>query len=177
MSEPIPLYAQGFFHLRADGLVDQIVVFDYYDPGNYYYKLMKDFTKLDKELERLRNNMQYFLDQERVLINGEDTNPRVKHVEIGFRGRKDLAYIMFIINFSGKIFEGINTYENIYEEEEAEYDYTVYWLFPVNAKVIEADVGVKYKVYNEGRILYFKVPKGTRVGGYERIVFEVYDSV
>lgn len=170
MKEPKPIYAQGFFHLRRTGLVDQIIVFDYHDPGRYYYKILKNRKKLDREIELLKNNMQYFLDQEKVLINGVDTSPRVVYTEIGIRGRPELAYILFLIKFKGELVEGLNTYENMYEEEVVDYDYEVYWIFPENTKVIEADLGVPYTIYNN-RVLYFKVPKGTYVGGYERIVF------
>ncbi len=175
MVEPKPLYAQGFFHLRRNGFVDQTVVFDYYDPDHYYAKLLRDRDRLSREIRMLMNNMQYYLDQERVLINGEDTYPRVVHVEIGVRGRPDISYIVFLIVFKGELVKGINTYENIYEEEEVDYDYTVYWVFPESIRVIEADVGVPYRIYSDGRILFFKVPHGTRIGGYEKIVFEVLE--
>jgi len=170
--EPKPIYAQGFFHLRGNGLVDQTIIFDYYDPDNYYHRLLRQRLRLRQELEILKNNMQYYLDQERVLINGVDASPKVVHVEIGVRGKPDLAYIVFLIKFKGELVRGLNTYENIYEEEIVDYDYTVYWIFPENTRVIEAELGVPYNVYSD-RILFFKVPRGTRVGGYEKIVFEV----
>ncbi len=173
MVDPKPIYAQGFFHVRREGFVDQTIVFDYYDPGRYYARVLKNPSLYEKERELLWNNMQYFLDQEKVLINGEDAEPRVVGVEIGLRGRSDLAYIVFLIVFHGEFVRGLNTYENIYEEEEVDYDYTVYWLFPRDARVIEVDVGVPYKTMSGDRILYFKVPRGTRVGGYEKIVFEM----
>ncbi len=172
MREPKPIYAQGFFHLRRNGLVDQTIIFDYYDPDKYYYKILRHRLKLDHEINLLRKNMQYFLDQERVLINGADASPKVMHVEIGIRGRPDLAYVLFLISFKGELVDGLNTYENIYEEETVDYDYIVYWIFPDNARIVEADLGVPYIVYGN-RILYFRVPKGTHVGGYERIVFEM----
>ncbi len=171
MKEPQPVYAEGFFHLRRTGLVDQVVVFDYYDPDRYYYRVLRHKLRLKQEKENLMNNMQYYLDMERVLINGKDANPRVIHVDIGLRGKPENPYIVFLIEFKGELVRGLNTYENIYEEEVAEYPYTVYWIFPEDSAPVEAEVGVPYRI--AGRILYFHVPRGTHVGGYEKIVFEI----
>ncbi len=171
--EPEPLYAMGFFTMHETGLVDQIIVFDYYDPDEYYWDLSQDPERLDKEKKMLLDNMQYYLDQEKVLINGSEAPPRVVNVELGFRGRKDLPYIIFFIEFKGELKRGLNSYVNIYEEEEAEYDYIVTWFFPENARVVKAELGVSYTIESEGRSLVFRVTKGTVVGGREAIYFRI----
>ncbi len=173
--EPEPIYAQGYFIVHRIGLFNQIVIFDYYDPDQYYWGVLRNASRLKREQETLMKNMQYFLDQEKVLINGVETKPVVKNVEIGIRGKPTLSYIVFYIEFEGELVKGLNIYENLYEEEVSEYDYVVYWIFPWNIRVVEADVGVQYSVLNDGRLLIFHVPKGTRVGGYEKIVFEVHE--
>ncbi|WFO75299.1 hypothetical protein J4526_09600 [Desulfurococcaceae archaeon MEX13E-LK6-19] len=174
MEEPKPIYAQGFFVIHKHGLFNQIIIFDYYDPDNYYYKLLRRKNALAEEKEVLKNNMQYFLDQEKVLINGNESRPIVKDVEIGVRGRPDLAYIIFNIEFYGELTEGVNVYENIYEEEEVEYDYIVQWIIHEKGRFIDAELGVAYELRNNSRLLLFKVPRGTKVGGYEKIVFELF---
>lgn len=174
--EPEPIYAQGFFIVHRSGLFNQIIVFDYYDPDQYYWSVLKNRSRLEKEVKMLAENMQYFLDQEKVLINGVETRPVVKNVEIGVRGKPTISYIVFYIEFEGELLRGLNIYENLYEEEVCEYDYIVYWIFPWDMRVVEADVGVSYNVLNDGRLLIFHVPKGTRVGGYEKIVFEVVEE-
>lgn len=173
MSEPIPIYAEGLFFMHQNGFVDQIVVFDYWDPGRYYWKLLKREKMLMEEIQRLMLNMQYYLDREKVLINGEEAPPRVVDVDIGVRGKPELAYIVFHIVFQGNLRKGINVYENIYEEEEAEYEYIVYWFFPQNTRIVKAEVGVPYEVRGEGRTLFFKVKPGMRVGGREAIYFKI----
>lgn len=173
MREPIPIYGQGLFYMHPDGLVDQVVIFDYWDPGRYYESILRDAEKLKREEEKLIDNMQYYLDQERVLINGIEAPPQVTSVEIGLRGKPELAYIVFLIEFRGQLKRGINVYENIYEEEEAEYEYIVYWFFPENARVVRAEVGVPYSIESGGRILFFRVKPGTRVGGREAIYFRI----
>lgn len=174
MSEPKPIYAQGFFVIHKHGLFNQIIIFDYFDPDYYYYKLLRRRHKLEEEIEMLKNNMQYFLDQEDVIINGVKTRPVVKCVEIGVRGKPDIPYIIFNIEFYGELTRGINVYENIYEEEETDYDYMVQWIIHEDGKFLEAELGVSYELKNNSRILSFRVPKRTKIGGYERIVFEQY---
>ena len=171
--EPIPIYGQGFFYMHENGLVDQIIVFDYWDPDRYYESVLNDPEKYEKEIEKLMTNMQYYLDREKVLINGREAPPRVTSVEIGLRGRPELAYIVFLIEFRGELKRGLNVYENIYEEEEAEYEYIVYWFFPEKARVVKAEIGVPYYVEGDGRILFFRVKPGTRVGGREAIYFRL----
>lgn len=168
-----PIYAQGFFYVHESGLVDQLIVFDYEDPDRYYAELIKSKEKFAQEIENLWSNMQYYLDQEKVIINGEEALPTVINVDVGFRGRFENPYILFYIVFKGELRKGLNTYENYYEEEAAEYDYTVTWFFPLNAKVVKAEVNASYVLEANGRILFFKVRKGTKIGGREKIVFEI----
>ncbi|ABN69539.1 conserved hypothetical protein [Staphylothermus marinus F1] len=178
MSDNItPLYAHGYFYMHETGLVDQVIVFDYWDPDRYYWKLLSKPMKLEEERMFLANNMQYYLDQEKVLINGVEAPPKVVDVEIGVRGKPEIAYIVFLIEFKGELKEGLNIYENIYEEEEAEYEYIVYWFMPENARIVKAELGVPYRVEPNGRVLFFRVKPGTRVGGREAIYFEVKQTV
>lgn len=167
-----PIYGQGFFYVSRGGGFTQVIVFDYYDPAHYYAEVVSSATRLKDEVEAFRNNMQLYLDQEKVVINGERVRPRVVNVEVGLRGLKRVAYAVFVIEFESQLKSGLNIYENYYEEEYVGYDYAVYWFFPRGSKVIQVDLGVDYNLIND-RILFFKVPKGTCVRGYERIVFEV----
>ncbi|OYT38941.1 MAG: hypothetical protein B6U89_04965 [Desulfurococcales archaeon ex4484_58] len=173
MIEPQPIYGFGFFYMHRSGLVDQIIIFEYWDPDHYYEEVIRNEDKLRGEIEKLFSNMQYYLDQEKVLINGIDADPRVVSVDIGLKGKPEIAYIVFHIVFKGELKRGVNVYENIYEEEIAEYEYVVYWFFPENVKVLRAEVGVPYYIENDGRTLFFKVKPGTRVGGREAIYFQL----
>jgi len=101
------------------------------------------------------------------------TYPKVVDIEIGFREDYKHPYISFFIVFLGEFKKGVNVYEDEYEAEVAEYPYTVYWVFPLKARVVSADLGVPYTILGNGRILSFTVPRGTRIRGYERIEFEL----
>ncbi|MGC9011568.1 hypothetical protein WLZ34_01195 [Thermogladius sp. KZ2Tp1] len=173
MSELQPIYGYGFFHVHDSGLVDQTIVFLYSDPGRLYLEISKDPVKRGREIELLARNMQYFLDEERVYINNKRVYPVVKDVDIGVAGLENLAYIVFKIVFKGELRKGLNHYLNEYEEETAEYDYTVYWVFPENARFVRASLNVPYEVVLEGRGVKFTVARGTRLPGREEIVFDL----
>ncbi|ADV65229.1 hypothetical protein Desmu_0926 [Desulfurococcus mucosus DSM 2162] len=161
----------GFFHVRESGWIDETVVFDYYDPDHYYASLTRD--ELLEEKEALARNMQFYLDLEDVRLNGKPCFPRVLDVDVGFRGSMDHPYVVFTIVFKGELVEGVNVFEDRYEEEVAEYGYRVYWILPPTGRFTEVDVGVPYMLSANNRILVFTVDAGVRVRGYERIVFEI----
>ncbi len=174
MREPEPIHAQGFFNVSRRGDINQVIVYDYYDPDYYYLRLTHRPIDYEKEIARLASNMQYFLDQEEIIINGQRVHPTVKTVSIEHRGIAEIAYITFIIYFKGKFRKGLNTYENKYEAEIAEYDYEVYWIFPPRSRVVEVDISADYEVLGDNNVLLFWVRKGDVINGYEKIVFELF---
>lgn len=166
-----PIYGQGTFIVCSDGTVTQEVIFDYIDDDAYYWNLLSNEVEFNMELNNLMNNMQSFLDDEEVKINGKSVYPKVLGIDIGFRGSPNRPYIVFYISFKGELRSGINYYENIYDPEITEYDYCVTWIFVGGLKVIKADVGVAYDIVANGKILMFSMHKGSLTPGYERIEF------
>jgi hypothetical protein len=117
--------------------------------------------------------MQSFLDEEIVRINGKRVFPKVVDVDIGFRGSEDRPYITFYIMFRGDLRRGVNVYEDTYEPEVSEYDYTVTWVFTGGLTVLRAYLGVNYDILADGKLLIFSVPKGFTTPGYEKIEFKL----
>lgn len=169
-----PVYAQGTFIVCSNGVITQEVVFDYLDQELYYWNLLSNEEKFNEEVEVLATNMQSFLDKEEVKVNGRRVHPKVIGVDLGFRGFPDRPHITFYISFKGELRKGINYYEDFYEPEVVEYDYSVIWIFTGNLKVLRANVGVNYDILSDGRILMFSVSKGFLTPGYERIEFLNY---
>ncbi|CCC82416.1 hypothetical protein [Thermoproteus tenax] len=165
MSEFVkPIYARAFFNMDSTGLVTQFMVFYYSDPKAYYAGLSRE--ELEEELETARENMQAFLDEEVIKINGERVRARVVRVDLGLM-TINLAHMTFLIDFKGNLKRGLNVYEDIYEEEVAEYPYEFLWRFP--GRIVRATVAGRLTV--EGGVLHVKVPAGTKVGGSERVEF------
>ncbi len=166
-----PVYAQAFFTVSL-GFIMYYLVFDYHDPLGYYDMIMRYEDLFNEEIAKLSMNMQNFLDQEEVIVNGTRVRPRVEMVDVGFRGSKHRPYITFLIRFSAPISRGVNTYENRYESEVAEYDYIAYWTFPPRSKILEVTVGESYDILHNN-VLVLIGRRGTKTLGYERIVFEI----
>ncbi len=170
--EVIPVHAYGFFTVSSNLEVNEIVVYEYADYSKYYASIVKDLDRLNEELGRLAANMQSFLDAEEVVINGERVRPRVVGTSLGFRGDPEEPYVAFFVHFRGRPRRGLNYYENIYEEEVAEYPYEAYWVFPPEAVVESVECSGSAEII-EGRIVAIRVEEGERVVGYEKIIFRL----
>ena len=165
-----PINGYGFFVVSESGVFTHVIIFEYLDKELQYYNLIKDEVRRAEELAILRENMQEFLNEEEVLINGERSYMRVEDVEVGFAGNKHLPYIQYIVRFLGSLKKGVNVYEDRYSPERTTYRYSVAWLFPPGTEVLEVKLGTK-SVIKKGHILYVEVPKGTYLNGHEKIVF------
>ena len=169
-----PIYGQGLFFVGWN-YIAYYLVFDYHDPLGYYDAILRNEKLFNDEIAKLWANMQSFLDEEEVIVNGVRVHPRVIMIDIGFRGSKRRPYIVFAIRFRAPIKPGRNVYENRYESEVAEYDYVAYWIFPPGSKVLEVDMGAgneEWDVVGKNIVVIYGY-RGKRTGGYERIVFEV----
>lgn len=93
-------------------------------------------------------------------------------VDVGFRTSPKRPYINFIVVFKGDFIKGLNVYENIYEPEVSEYDYTVLWIFHSGIQVVDVDFGMPYERLGNN-VMLLKVKKGVKTSGYERISFFV----
>jgi len=166
-----PVYAQGLFFVGI-GAISYYLVFDYHDPLGYYEAITSDRRLLEEEAAKLSYNMQRFLDEERVVVNGVRVRPRVSMVDIGFRSSRRRPYIVFAIRFRAPVRPGSNTYENWYEPEVPEYNYVAYWIFPPGARVREVVVGEEFDVVG-GNVVAIYGRRGVKTSGYEKIVFEM----
>ena len=172
--EVTPVYAQGLFFVGL-GYISYYLVFDYHDPLGYYDAVVRNPRLLEEEVGKLWANMQSFLDEEEVVVNGERVRPRVVMIDIGFRGSRKRPFIVFAIRFRAPIKPGMNVYENRYEPEVAEYDYVAYWIFPPETKVLEVDMGrggEEWDIVGKNIVAIYG-RKGRKTGGYEKIVFEM----
>jgi len=156
--------------MGSDGLVNQVIIFEYVDRDGYYRSLVES-GRVVEEMRLVMSNMQRFIDEETLLINGDKVRARVLDAFLGFRGSWRRPYVEIYVEFSGRLKKGLNIYEDIYEREVAEYDYEVLWIFPRNFVVVDYEMAGEGYVY--GNILRVIVRRGTEVGGHEVIRFMV----
>ncbi len=169
----VPTSASCYFSVSRSGEFHQFLVYDYYDPNGYYAKLLNKPKKCREELRRLCANMQSFLDQEEVRVNGMRVYPKVVTAYISHRGFIDSPYIAWVITFKGSLKRGLNVFENTSEREIAEYDFEILWQFPRRSRIVGFQISTEAQIIS-GCTLYVIARKGEAVGGYERIEFLVY---
>lgn len=167
----VPIHAHTYFSVSESGEFFQYLIYDYYDPDCYYASLEGDPDEYAREMGRLWDNMQSFLDEERNEVNGEPVHPEVVFIDLGFRGRDELPFITWVITFRGNLVPGINTYTAWSEEEELEYDCEAVWVFPEGTEIIDVRTLMEYEIH--ANILSLWARERDIIGGYEEIVFRI----
>ncbi len=166
-----PVFGYCFFNVSSNGLFNEVIIFEYIDVEREYSRIISDEGSRREEIRKLRVNMQSFIDEEVVKVNGERVHPRVVAVDIGVSNGGERAYAYFLIEFQGRLrINDFNVYEDTYESERADYDYVVTWKLPRGSRVVEAEFGFKVRV-GPDNVLTFNVRRGEVTPGYERLVF------
>jgi hypothetical protein len=166
-----PVHADSFFSVSSSGEIHERLCYEYLDMSNYYRRVLRDEKLLADEVEKLAGNLQGFLDEERVEINGERIRSRVDYCDIYLKGDTDVVGVVYIIDFAGRFHRGMNKIETWLEEEIAPYDFEILWRFPVGSKVTEIETILEFEIY--GDIVSLWAMEGEEVGGYERMAFNL----
>lgn len=164
-----PLFASSVFSISPALEVYQLITYDYHDPEGVYERILDDEEALQREVTIIHANMTEFLAAENVFINDKRVEQKILHVDIGLRGSPQIAYFQWVVYFQGTPRDGENTLASNVEEEEAEYDIEVLYLFPAGTQIIEVETPMEYEIRNS--LLFVWCQKGDSVGGYEAVRF------
>ncbi len=166
-----PIHAYSFFSVSPTGEIHEQLIYEYLDHDGYYAQVFADDDMYQREVSKLWENMQYYLDRERVEINGQRVYSRVSHVDVFPKGPTSVVAAVFIIDFKGEFRIGRNTIETWLDEEDAPYDFEIIWRFPVGSRVVDIDTLLDHEIRDDIVILW--AVEGQHVGGYEKMVFEI----
>ncbi|MHA2190686.1 MAG: hypothetical protein ACXAAP_10670 [Candidatus Thorarchaeota archaeon] len=166
-----PVHADSFFSVSNSGEIHERLSFEYIDPEGYYRAVVRDQNRFSQEIEKLADNMQFFLDKERVEINQEHVKSRVSYADIFLKGQSDVVAVVYLIDFAGRFKQGPNKIQTWLEEEVAPYDFEILWRFPSGTKLVEIETMMEYEVYDD--VITLWAEEGDSVGGYERMEFEL----
>ncbi len=169
-----PIHAESFFSVSATGEIHERLSFEYLDLEGFYKQVTQDEKLLEKEIAKLSNNMQYFLDEERVEINEQRVKSMVQYTDIFLKGSSQVVAIVYLIDFAGVFHKGGNKIQTWLEEEEAPYDFEIIWRFPYGTQIVEIDSKLDHEIYNDFVVLW--ALEGDRVGGYELMEFILPDT-
>lgn len=197
-----PVYAAATMYISAGGRFSQVLVYDYKDSGELlpgtessgkfirtklpsasergrrtnprmtYERFLKDPHNYEKEIKIYWGNMQDFLDEEKNLINGEEVHLEVVDCTINFRD-KFRPYVQWVIEFTGKLHEGDNNYENYVESEVLEYPIRSTYIFEPPLKVTKVATTLKNEILKDGHLVEYHGETGELLSPYEKIEFQV----
>ena len=88
-SEIKPIHGQSFFTLSYNGVFQQILIFDYFDPDKFYYRILHDEESYQAEMQKLLNSMNQLLSREEIRINGERVEAEALTINLDFRGEAE----------------------------------------------------------------------------------------
>lgn len=166
-----PVHADSFYSVSSTGEIHERLCFEYLDMDRYYSKVLRDERLLADEVEKLAGSLQFFLDKERVEINGMGAKSRVDYCDIFLKGTTDVVAVVYLIDFAGHLHKGPNKIETWVEEETAPYDFEILWRFPMGTRITEVETILEYEIYED--ILSLWALEGEDVGGYERMMFNL----
>ena len=172
MSEMVePIHADSMFSVSFSGEIHERLCYEYLDPEGYYRKVVRDDDLLRAEVVKLVDNMQHFLDRERVEINKQRVRSHVSYADIFLKGSSEVVSVVYLIDFATHFNSDTNQIETWLEEEEAPYDFEILWRFPVGTEILDIDTMLQYEIYDDVVTLW--AFEGERVGGYERMEFKL----
>ena len=166
----IPLNAEADFYVSEKG-ISELLIYHYLDEEHFYQKLCAS-ENYDTEMNKIKDNMQFYLDQDTVLVNHEEKRMKLSEVELKFKdGLPEYPQLNFMILIRCKLKEGNNVIEFDMEDEIAPYDFQIKYHFPHGSEIVEVESLLSFKIIDNKIIMTAK--KGDLVGGYEKIVFKV----
>ena len=165
-----PLFASSVFSVSSNMEVYQVINYDYRDSDRVYEKILEDEEALQFELQKIHSNMAEFLAAEKVYINESRVEQKIVHVDIGLRGTPEIAFFQWVIQFQGNALAEENVLASDVEEEVAEYDIEVLYLFPPTTKILNVDTPMMFEIRDS--LLFIWAQKGDIVGGHEAVRFQ-----
>jgi hypothetical protein len=148
--------------------LSQLLEYHYLDIDQNFVNLQSTGA-LAGELEYMQENMQYYLDQDKLFINRQELPLHVKSCQINFNDndyRQPVAkFLIESEDYSLK--RGVNTILLIALEERVDYPCLAQWKFPGTVLKVISTMKVKIK----GQCVFLEATTGKKVGGNEEFKF------
>ena len=150
-------------------ILEEVIYFFYFDPEQNYSKIKQDVLhNHDDELLKIKKNMQGFLDEDLVFLNGKRLVLNITDIEINFA--QDMRHPILVFEVQSYYFRlrsGVNKFELDGEQQIATYPITAEWEFP--GKIMFVSSQTRHQIhFNE---LVFSASPSEPFGGYEIITF------
>ncbi|MFX0208052.1 MAG: hypothetical protein ACFFDT_18850 [Candidatus Hodarchaeota archaeon] len=170
MEKEKPIGAYSEFRVGSEQ-IHQTLEFHYWDPSQIYLRLQKT-DSLDGELVFIKQNLQDFIDEDKLFVNQVEVPMFVETVSLSFKENNPQLPILTFLIVSGSyqlIFNEKNCLILDAEQEIATYKCQAIWNLPGSVQHVVSSSPFKI---DEHQVI-FTSHKGQKVGGREEIYFIV----
>ncbi|NHJ00996.1 MAG: hypothetical protein EAX86_02590 [Candidatus Heimdallarchaeota archaeon] len=169
MEKEIPIFVESFFKVSST-MIKQSLYFYYEDVNKNYYNL-KATGAISGELELIKNNLQYWINIDDLLLNQKKIQMTIQNIQLHFfADNPEKPVLKFLIEsdpFQLKRTK-VNTIHLYAQPEEITYPAISSW--QILAGTIKAVYsGTEYIINKEKSIVTFYISKGEIIGGNEKI--------
>ncbi|OLS18958.1 MAG: hypothetical protein HeimC3_47740 [Candidatus Heimdallarchaeota archaeon LC_3] len=156
----------------AESNLNQIINFYYFDPDQIYNKIKRDLDVKgeNEEFSKIIDNMQKYLDEDKVFINQEELFLDIVDGYISYPDTESLEYPLLTFEVSSssyKLFNGRNIIELAGYDQKSPYLITANWNLP--GVVLKVQSQTSHKII--GNKINFQAKKDEIISGYELIEF------
>jgi hypothetical protein len=172
MEDVIPVYSLGYFHITP-WTIHYTIVYDYIERTPAVRIKLKNPRDRREEEEHIAKTLGRIMrEEEKTVINGRHIHPTIDLVRIELKPRRT-HYVVVHARMDYTPVEGRNVYENFYQPTTAPYSYTAYWITPPGGEIVSVETPGTLHYTGDRRIAVIHVRKGTRLDGYEAVVFRL----
>jgi len=168
MKKEFPLFAEAFFSLREERIT-QSLYFQYYDPSKIYYNLQKTGA-IKGELNTIKENLQSYINEDALHINGHLTKMIIDRSELFFRDNDHEYPILsfFITSTPYRLYSNQTNMVHLYAKPEI-IPYSAISCWNTCGFIERVVSNSDHKIDNSKQNVSFFLKKGDIVGDHERI--------
>jgi len=169
----IPIFANSTIYISKSGNFHQVLTYDYTeDSGGYFDKIRYNPDFYQDEVDAITKNQQKFLNEFPNYINDKKVTAKIIHCDIDFK-EETLPFFYWVIEFSGKLVKGLNTYHSTIEESVLEYDVNSIYILESPLVLDSIESVFHHEIHNDGRLIKYWGYMGDKVGNTEVLKFKL----
>lgn len=155
-----------------DLALHQIINFFYFDPNLIYKRIEENLIQFneDEKFNEIIENMQSFLDEDKVIINSKEIFLNITDAYISFNKDETFEFPQIIFEVHStklSLIQGVNTIELLGDKQKVTYPISIQWNLPGSVLSVQSNTDHKLA----GSHIYFFIETGQMIGGYEKITF------
>ncbi|MFX0049712.1 MAG: hypothetical protein ACFFAJ_07790 [Candidatus Hodarchaeota archaeon] len=172
MQKEEPIFAEAFFQINSHQIIHTLY-FYYYDPSKVYFHLMNTGA-IKGELEEIQKNLQYFIDEDDLLVNKQKVRMIITKVMLEFKEKKpNFPFLIFKITSQlTKLHENKLNEIHLYAKPE-KLPYSAISCWETKGEITSVESNSFHILSHDKKQLVFYLSKGEIIGGDERLIVRI----